>query len=51
MENECRLVDEPQATSVEGADSVFRAVCTRIQMLVRLGQVLRRSKNEVKLTE
>lgn len=43
MENECRLVDEPQATSVEGADSVFRAVYTRVQMRLKVARSLEES--------
>lgn len=51
MENEGRFIDEPQAASVEGADSVFRAVYTRVQVLVHLGQISRSPENRVKLTE
>jgi hypothetical protein len=39
MKNEGRIIDESQAASVKGADSVFRAVCTRVQVLAHLGQV------------
>lgn len=43
MENESRFIDEPQAASVEGADSVFRAVCTRVQVRVKVAWSLENS--------
>jgi hypothetical protein len=51
MENKGRIIDEPQAASVEGADSVFRAMYTGVQVLVRLGQVSRSPESGAKLTE
>lgn len=38
MKNEGRIVDESQAASVKGADSVFRAVCTRVQVRLKVAR-------------
>lgn len=38
MENEGRIIDECQAAPVEGADSVFRAVCTRVQVRLKVAR-------------
>lgn len=38
MENEGRIIDKCQATSVEGADSVFRAVYTRVHVRVKVAR-------------
>lgn len=43
MENEGRIIDERQAASVEGTDSVFLAVYTRVQVRVKVARSLENS--------
>lgn len=43
MENEGRIIDEPQAASVEGTNSVFGAVYTRVQMRAKVAWSLENS--------